>query len=510
MKIRAICFSALAVLAGCLALGRDVHAAPVEFTPIDLEAAGIKADFEDPDLLNVNGQPLFLRDSLGPGWTALAPDSNGINYGVHRPQYEFYYSLPPLPSPFHGGQFGFLNIDRSGVSAEGVGRGAIISKPVARLESGKIFKLNVGVGARYRLDWSDITYEIGLRDLSSGADLGTFSSARLTPGGALTNMVDLQYTLDVDHQVPGYVGRDVGIVIRGINEGEYDFVQMNFDNVRLVETEGSKTRMVHLDIPGTANPWLAGVIDGTMAEHVDSAPRHSPVLAAGLDLSPGVLQFAATGAVTYNPLEPLQPPDGNAGFLYSKLDELGKSGLKNRMCSLVGVFLDDTDALASSPPAALDMTDNFNFHSLSPQLNQPFFIGDGLTDDGVVQDFHVPAGATRLFLGTHDGFDWRNNQGMFQVTVWAVPEPSALGGILAGILTGSVAFRWRRFRSRLSPLRGARPVGKREITISPPPNPPRHIPCRCGRTSSGRQTPGSTRRPVGRRRRRSVRGCGPG
>jgi hypothetical protein len=71
-------------------------------------------------------------------------------------------------------------------------------------------------------------------------------------------------------------------------------------------------------------------------------------------------------------------------------------------------------------------------------LKQPFFIGDGLTGTGTgaVQDFIVPSGATRLFLGTMDAFGWFDNSGQFTVTVngatqppppsSSVPEPAVL------------------------------------------------------------------------------------
>ena len=56
--------------------------------------------------------------------------------------------------------------------------------------------------------------------------------------------------------------------------------------------------------------------------------------------------------------------------------------------------------------------------SLSPQLQQPFFIGDGRTTDGAPQEFVVPDGATRLFLGAMDDNRWDTNAGDgFEVTV---------------------------------------------------------------------------------------------
>ena len=45
-----------------------------------------------------------------------------------------------------------------------------------------------------------------------------------------------------------------------------------------------------------------------------------------------------------------------------------------------------------------------SFTTLDPQLRQTFFIGDGQTTVGsIIQQFFVPAGATRLFLGFADG-----------------------------------------------------------------------------------------------------------
>lgn len=47
-----------------------------------------------------------------------------------------------------------------------------------------------------------------------------------------------------------------------------------------------------------------------------------------------------------------------------------------------------------------------NFTTLSPGLKQVFSIGAGLTDDGTLQEFVSPAGATRLCLGTMDEKGW--------------------------------------------------------------------------------------------------------
>lgn len=56
----------------------------------------------------------------------------------------------------------------------------------------------------------------------------------------------------------------------------------------------------------------------------------------------------------------------------------------------------------------------------------------------------MPIGATRLFLGTMDGYDWINNAGRLDVEVTAsVPEPTTLLLVGAGVL-GAVRRRVRR------------------------------------------------------------------
>ncbi|EDX76917.1 hypothetical protein MC7420_1920 [Coleofasciculus chthonoplastes PCC 7420] len=129
-------------------------------------------------------------------------------------------------------------------------------------------------------------------------------------------------------------------------------------------------------------------------------------------------------------------PDGN-GDSGSNLSNLaGISGYIGPEGSFVGVFLTDNNPASSLPPSTLNFTPaslGINFLSLSPEIGQVFFIGNGVTNDNTPQVFIAPPGATRLFLGIADGgslgaFDgapgaYDDNDGEFIVDINSVPEP---------------------------------------------------------------------------------------
>ena len=127
----------------------------------------------------------------------------------------------------------------------------------------------------------------------------------------------------------------------------------------------------------------------------------------------------------------MDPPDGSEFFQLGAQPQRGTpssngiSAVNAPLNSLVGVFLGDSVPSSSGPPPRLDFEPatglGLAFASLSPVLKQVFFIGDGLTGNGTgaAQQFIVPAGATRLFLGPVDGTGWVNNSGAFTVQVTA-------------------------------------------------------------------------------------------
>jgi hypothetical protein len=128
--------------------------------------------------------------------------------------------------------------------------------------------------------------------------------------------------------------------------------------------------------------------------------------------------------------------------------------------ALVGVFGTDSAPDPLATPTLLDYRSGGNVvggtgvSSQSPLLQQVFFLGDGRDALGNPQTIVVPDGATRLYLGVADGWDWANNRDgydvTFQIQGTEVPEPGSLllGGLALGCLGGYL--RSSRTRSRRS------------------------------------------------------------
>ncbi len=213
---------------------------------------------------------------------------------------------------------------------------------------------------------------------------------------------------------------------------------------------GAHAGMVSVFVPGSANPYLAGMPNGTTAPGGDSAPNQSPLLVTGLDISQATyLSFSATGSASYNNSS-FYGPDGGLyfGSFFSRGSENGISGIRVTVSALIGVFLDSQQPTTTPAPSDL----NFevltrDFLTLTPGLKQVFFIGNGVTSSSLIQKFYVPTGATRLFLGTADGTQWVNNGGGFDTVVTsysqaAVPEPTSMAIFSLGAI--GFAFRARR------------------------------------------------------------------
>ncbi len=213
--------------------------------------------------------------------------------------------------------------------------------------------------------------------------------------------------------------------------------ELSASAVAMIEQDANLTNASNYQqayVPATSNPWLAGSPNGTKANVGN--PHNNPDTAGATLQSPinfNSLSLRAGSTVTFDGVNggannlqsnTLYTGDGNLSWIVSNFggSENGKSNVTAPINSVIAVFLNDN--VPSGPtPANLDFSTSSSrdFATLAPQLNQPFFVGDGRRANGDMQQFVVPAGATRLFVGTMDGYEWNNNVGGFTVTVTTAP-----------------------------------------------------------------------------------------
>lgn len=226
-----------------------------------------------------------------------------------------------------------------------------------------------------------------------------------------------------------------------------------------------------VSVSGAANIFAAGL--GSVPPGTPSCAAPNGALPVELAIPEGATAFTVSdvdGTVYCTDKSAAVSADGSCfdGTATNIATDTNISGIGNANANmfLTGVMLADGEPIAPAPAAA-DFSD-MGFTSLSPRLQQSFFIGDGLTGTGSgnVQTFAIPVGATRLFLGFADalGFNgqegcFSDNSGAMSVTVQfrfavaaqapaAAPTSSswslfALAALLAAGAVGSRAIRRR-------------------------------------------------------------------
>ena len=195
-------------------------------------------------------------------------------------------------------------------------------------------------------------------------------------------------------------------------------------------------------VPGTACPYFAGQTVGAIPIpsgdgyfDIDTIfPFTYPPYVDVTGLCGTISSITAVGEWGHGPV--LSGPDGYAGYdlTHQAYIDLGISPVLNTpLNALLGVFLTDAAPVALSAPAPLDyLTSDMT----SPLLQQTFVIGSSL------EDITIPAGATKLFFGLNNGYEWSNNVGELSVTVSTIPAPGAI--LLGSIGVGFVSCLRRR------------------------------------------------------------------
>jgi hypothetical protein len=166
---------------------------------------------------------------------------------------------------------------------------------------------------------------------------------------------------------------------------------------------------------------------------------------------PGLLPPSEKDTVTSFYLD-MQAAGGISGMLLFE-----ETPADRRVMFLTGVF-----TTASGPdgtaPSRLDFSSTStsvpggrSFTTLSPLVDQLFYVGDGLTGEGSgsLQTFIVPDEATHLYLGLIDGSRfihgpdfYDNNAGSFSAQLVVVPEPPGFVIGVIGVVGGVACARF--------------------------------------------------------------------
>lgn len=177
----------------------------------------------------------------------------------------------------------------------------------------------------------------------------------------------------------------------------------------------------------SSNVWFAGQPSTATAVYggditYASASGATQVVGGTFNVTPGTsISITSTGSLSNTPSTYGLTPDGDTGWTCNNWTN-NTGGLSNCTAPInaaLAVFISDSDPTLTAAPSDLDFTTatSRDYTSISPQLKQVFFIGDGYTSSGTQQTIVVPPGATRLYLGSLDPYGWWNNGGSITATV---------------------------------------------------------------------------------------------
>lgn len=210
----------------------------------------------------------------------------------------------------------------------------------------------------------------------------------------------------------------------------------------------AETGSMQYEPPAAGNLWLSAQPSGTVnrnfrddAPHVwdqaggDGNTKQSPlrIELSSLNVSAGsALSFeGVSGTATYVNSDTAYGADGKSSFIVALGQTYpptvptnhynGLSNVRAPIGAIMAVFLSDDPPNSGSTPPSLDFNSpsQRDYATLSPQLKQVFFIGDGKRDNGEVQRIVVPEGATRVYMGMMDAWQWNDNLGNFKFNVYS-------------------------------------------------------------------------------------------
>jgi len=207
--------------------------------------------------------------------------------------------------------------------------------------------------------------------------------------------------------------------------------------------------------PAAGNLWLSGMPFGMTTQNFRSDnptvwdnsgtpedPKQRPleINLSELGLVPGntVRLEGTTGTAIWVDNGSHNNADGDASYLVANGvapagsaptgSNNGMSNTRAPIGSVMAVFLSDNAPTTGSTPSNLDFGSSSarDYSSISPKLQHVFFVGDGLRTDGTTQEIVIPDGATRVFVGMMDAWQWNDNVGNFQTKLYSGNETQLL------------------------------------------------------------------------------------
>lgn len=279
-----------------------------------------------------------------------------------------------------------------------------------------------------------------------------------TPTLLTTDVVRGTYTPATKTFVPDSVGDSVSVTVRQTfnrNGSTPLMMSMLFGSQQKEITATAIARVTssasQIAPPASGNLWLSGMPDNTQTQNFRSdnstvwdnngtlaSPKQRPLEfnLTNVGIHPGdtINLEGITGTATWNNTTPsgtTNTADGDPTYLVANgvapaasVPSTSSNGLSNARApigAVMAVFLDDNAPNLTAAPTNLDFgTDTArNYTSISPQLKQVFYIGDGKRSDGEAQTIVVPPHATRVFFGMMDAWQWNDNVGNFQTKLYS-------------------------------------------------------------------------------------------
>jgi hypothetical protein len=197
----------------------------------------------------------------------------------------------------------------------------------------------------------------------------------------------------------------------------------------------------NVSVSSLSDPYFAGMPNTTTDSAGDTVATDGATQVTGIPVTPGeYISFSTfTGTSSIVPgTAPYVGPAGQTSAQYGSVTQHGQdwdgsypystggyseNGIANAIMpedALMGVFLGANAPNTNTAPATVDWTQPSQLNHTDYNnilLQQPFYVGNGVTSGNVVQKFLVPPGATRLYVGVWDGVQYNNNGGTIAGTI---------------------------------------------------------------------------------------------